>query len=74
MVRLSWGLKKHAMHAILDPMHHMTFSSLWCSFWDIRETVTFLDPGFHETTQEEFDGDIKDRPTSLKDIKKWEGV
>ena len=24
----------------------------------IRETVTFLDPGFHETKQEEFDGDI----------------
>ena len=22
--------------------------------------VTFLDPGFHETKQEEFDGDIKD--------------
>ena len=41
--------------------------------WDIRETVTFLDPGFHETTQEEFDGDIKDRPTSLKDIKKMGG-
>ena len=40
---------------------------------DIRETVTFLDPGFHETTQEEFDGDIKDRPTSLKDIKKMGG-
>ena len=39
----------------------------------IRETVTFLDPGFHETTQEEFDGDIKDKPTSLKDIKKLGG-
>ena len=37
------------------------------SFW---EMVTFLDPGFHETKQEEFDGDIKNRPTSLKDIKK----
>ena len=36
----------------------------------IWEMVTFLDPGFHETKQEEFDGDIKDRPTSLKDIKK----
>ena len=23
--------------------------------------VTFLDPGFHGTKQEEFDGDIKDR-------------
>ena len=22
--------------------------------------VTFLDPGFHETKQEKFDGDIKD--------------
>ena len=43
------------------------------SIWDIQETVTFLDPGFHETTQEEFDGDIKDRPTSLKDIKKMGG-
>ena len=32
--------------------------------------VTFLDPGFHETKQEEFDGDIEDRHTSLKDIKK----
>ena len=32
--------------------------------------VTFLDPGFHETKQKEFDGDIKDRPMSLKDIKK----
>ena len=32
--------------------------------------VTFLDPGFHETKQEEFDGDIKDRLMSLKDIKK----
>ena len=32
--------------------------------------VTFLDPEFHETKQEEF-GDIKDRPTSLKDIKNW---
>ena len=30
----------------------------------------FLDLGFQETKQEEFDGDIKDRPTSLKDIKK----
>ena len=39
----------------------------------IQETVTFLDPGFHETTQEEFDGDIKDKPTSLKDIKKLGG-
>ena len=28
--------------------------------------VTFLDPRFHETKQEEFDGDIKDRPTSLR--------
>ena len=28
--------------------------------------VTFLDPGFHEMKQEEFDGDIKDRPMSLK--------
>ena len=26
----------------------------------IRETVTFLDPGFHEMKQEEFDGDMKD--------------
>ena len=33
--------------------------------------VTFLDPGFHEMKQEEFDGDIKDRPTSLKDIQNW---
>ena len=32
--------------------------------------VTFLDPGFHEMKQGEFDVDIKDRPTSLKDIKK----
>ena len=32
--------------------------------------VTFLYPGFHKMKQEEFDGDIKDRPTSLKDIKK----
>ena len=32
--------------------------------------VTFFDPGFHEMKQEEFDGDIKDRPMSLKDIKK----
>ena len=32
--------------------------------------VTFLDLGFHKTKQEEVDGDIKDRPTSLKDIKK----
>ena len=32
--------------------------------------VTFLDPGFHKTKQEEFDGDIKDRPLSLKNIKK----
>ena len=34
--------------------------------WSIRETATFLDPGFHKTKQEEFDGDIKDRPTSSK--------
>ena len=32
--------------------------------------ATFLDPGFYKTKQEKFDGDIKDRPTSLKDIKK----
>ena len=32
------------------------------SHWSIRETVTFLDPGFHETKQEEFDGD---RPASF---------
>ena len=32
--------------------------------------VTFLDQGFHKTKQEEFDGDIKDRPTSFKDISK----
>ena len=38
--------------------------------WSIWETVTFLDLGFHETKQEKFDGNIKDRPTSLKDIKK----
>ena len=37
----------------------------------IREMVTFLDPGFHETKQEEFDGDIKDRPMSLKTSKNW---
>ena len=36
----------------------------------IWEMVTFLDLGFHKTKQEEFDGDIKDRPMSLKDIKK----
>ena len=29
--------------------------------WSIRETVTFLDPGFHEMKQEEFDGGMKDR-------------
>ena len=28
--------------------------------WSIWETVTFLDLGFHETKQEEFDGNIKD--------------
>ena len=33
--------------------------------------MTFLDLGFLEMKQEEFDGDINDRPTSLKDIKKW---
>ena len=27
----------------------------------IRETVTFLDPGFHEMRQEKFDGGMKDR-------------
>ena len=35
MVRLPWGLKKHpifGMHAILDPIHHMILSLLWCSF------------------------------------------
>ena len=52
---------------------HQNSTSVLRGFWDIRETVTFLDPGFHETTQEEFDGDIKDRPTSLKDIKKMGG-
>ena len=33
--------------------------------------ATFLDPGFHKMKQEEFDGDIKDRPMSLNDIKNW---
>ena len=33
--------------------------------------VTFLDLGFHKTKKEEFDGDIKYRPMSLKDIKNW---
>ena len=28
----------------------------------IQKTVTFLDPGCHKMKQEEFDGDIKDRP------------
>ena len=28
--------------------------------------VTFLDPGFHETKQEEFDGDIKDTERDQK--------
>ena len=28
--------------------------------WTIRKMVTFLDPGIHETKQEEFDVDIKD--------------
>ena len=28
--------------------------------WSIRETVTFLDPGFHEMKQEKFDGGMKD--------------
>ena len=31
--------------------------------------VTFLDPGFHEMKQEEFDVDIKDT-VEIKDIKK----
>ena len=30
----------------------------------IRETLTFLDPGFHETKQEEFDGSIVLKDTS----------
>ena len=30
--------------------------------------VTFLDPGFHETKQEEFDGDIKDRLTEVDNL------
>ena len=29
--------------------------------WSIQETVTFLDPGFHEIKQEKFDGGMKDR-------------
>ena len=33
--------------------------------------VTFLDPGFHKMKQEEFDGNIKDRPMSLS--KNWYG-
>ena len=28
---------------------------------DIRETVTFLDPGFHEMKHEKIDGGVKDR-------------
>ena len=30
-------------------------------FRDIRETVTFLDPGFHEMKHEKIDGGMKDR-------------
>ena len=30
----------------------------------IRETLTFLDPGFHEMKQEEFDGNIVLKDTS----------
>ena len=33
--------------------------------------VTFFDLGFHETKKEEFDGNIKEGPSSLKDIKNW---
>ena len=32
--------------------------------------VTFLDPGFHEMKQEEFDGNIKDRIESTHIIKR----
>ena len=39
-------------------------------FWSIWEIATFLDPGFHETKQEEFDGDIKDRIKSTYIIKR----
>ena len=45
------------MVTFLDP----SVSSRKTSTWSIQEMVTFLDPGFHETKQEEFDGDIKDR-------------
>ena len=51
--------------------YNTKLSYIRVSFYrSIQEMVTFLDPGFHETKQEEFDGDIKDRPMSLKDIKK----
>ena len=33
--------------------------------WSIRETVTFLDPGFHEMKQEKFDGGMKDRKKDM---------
>ena len=32
-----------------------------CWARDIRETVTFLDPGFHEMKHEKIDGGVKDR-------------
>ena len=71
----------HACHLIFlccDRSHTEIVAGTMCNInhaflfaWSIREMVTFLDPGFHERKQEEFDGDIKDRPTSLKDIKKF---
>ena len=33
--------------------------------------VTFLDPGFHETKQEEFDGNIKERTKFTYIIKRY---